>query len=431
MLAGKSVTLSRPRAVPSRTSPPQLGQKVPLAGGLRSHMLILLGPANCGKSRLLKEVKKDRELGQAVIGEGPPPILYLNCRGEDISSPQQFANAIRELITKDTAFSNWWQAVKLKSINIEMDLHKLFEPAANKAPMASIITSLTKFLEATRPLPYKPVIVIDEANVLLDWHDDAGRTQLKALLRFFVKTTKEDHMGHFVLASSESFVVDFLEKEGLHTKQYVTQEIGDLATIDEAKQFVESLMLCKKAPPSYFDTAEDGEQIGMWPRVYEVCGGNIGLLERCSEYANDLGSWEAGLKWVSRDLEDAVKRGLWPEDFPSSSSSRSPAAWTEEDYKTVLREIALAKEHRHAVSFDKLRNTVGKKAVRSMVEWNLVALRRKSEWAKDLSAAVFTDLNDTKLVAMPSPAELHFVLKMHEDGELDAAAEKLNDGSLK
>ena len=89
MLGGKGFTLSRPSAVPSRTSPPQLGQKVRLAGGLRSRlhvtasaaarsssavfgkifnrkeelaalnlrfaknpkdMLILLGPANCGKT---------------------------------------------------------------------------------------------------------------------------------------------------------------------------------------------------------------------------------------------------------------------------------------------------------------------------------------------------------------------------------------------
>jgi hypothetical protein len=90
MLAGKGFTFSRPRAVPSRTSPPHLEQKARfLAGGLRSRfqvtasaaarslsavndqifnrkeelaalnlrfaknpkdMLILLGPANCGKS---------------------------------------------------------------------------------------------------------------------------------------------------------------------------------------------------------------------------------------------------------------------------------------------------------------------------------------------------------------------------------------------
>ncbi|KAG7670045.1 hypothetical protein KSW81_008183 [Nannochloris sp. 'desiccata'] len=354
MLAGKGFTISKPRAVPSRTSPPQIGQKVRLAGSLRPReLLIVLGPANCGKTRLLEELKKDRELGQAVIGEGPPPILYLNC-------------------------------------------------------------------QAVRPMPYKPVIIIDESNKLMRWSDDPGRKQLRNLLDFFVKTTKEDHLGHFMLASSESFVIDFLEKEGLHTKQYVTQEIGDLATIDEAKQFIESLMLCKKAPPTFFDTTEIGEQIDMWPRVYEICGGNIGLLERCAKHSNRLKSWEKGLKWVSRDLEGAVKRGLGPEDFPTSGS-RSSAAWTEEDYKSVLREIALAKEHKHAVSFEKLRKMVGKKAVRSMVEWNLVAVRRKSEWAKDLLETVFTDLDDDKLVTMPSPAELYFVLKMYEAGKLDAA----------
>ena len=208
--------------------------------------------------------------------------------------------------------------------------------------------------------------------------------------------------------------------EGLHTKQYVTQEIGDLATKDEARQFVVYLSQRMKAPLSFDDVTEDGEKIDMWDRVYEICGGNIGLLERCAKYANGFGSWEKGLDEVSRDLERAVERGLWPEDFRKSGSS-SPAAWTQEDYKTVLRQIALAEEHKHAVSLKYLRKKVGKEAVLSMVEWNLVALRTKSSWAKDLPATDFTKLNDTKLVMMPSPAELYFVLKMYEAGELDAA----------
>jgi hypothetical protein len=194
-----------------------------------------------------------------------------------------------------------------------------------------------------------------------------------------------------------------------------------LANIDEAKQFVESLMLCKTAPSSFFDTTENGEQIDMWPRVYEVCGGNIGLLERCAKDSKRLKSWEKGLRWVSKDLEGAVKRGLWPGGFSRAGGSRSLAVWTEEDYKTVLREIALAKDYRHAVSFEKLRKMVGKKALRSMVEWNLVALRRKSSWAKDVPQNIFTHLDDDKLVTMPSPAELYFVLKMHTAGKLDAA----------
>ncbi|KAG7674735.1 hypothetical protein KSW81_006161 [Nannochloris sp. 'desiccata'] len=142
-------------------------------------MLILLGPANCGKTKLLQEVKKDREFAQAVIGEGPPPILYLDCRGKDISSPKKFANAIRQLVIGDAGLKNWWAGVKIKLPGLELDLEKIFEQAAGKPPMESIIDSLTTFLEATRPLPYKPVIIIDEANKLMRWSDDPGHIELK------------------------------------------------------------------------------------------------------------------------------------------------------------------------------------------------------------------------------------------------------------
>ena len=197
------------------------------------------------------------------------------------------------------------------------------------------------------------------------------------------------------------------------------EEIGNLATSDEAKAFVKSRMDCGDAPSDFYDQTDDGEQIDMWPRVYEVCGGNIGLLERCAKYAKKRGSWEGGLKFVCQGLETAVKRGLWPKAI-RTLGTRSPAAWTKEEYKTVLREIAAAKEHKHAVSFDKLQKMVGEKAVRSIVEWNLVAVRRESSWAKDLPETLYIDLNDAMLVTMPSPAELYFVLRMHEAGELEA-----------
>ena len=156
------------------------------------------------------------ESGQAVEGDGPP-ILYLDCRGKDITSPQGFANAIRELVTKDAGLQEWWKGIesvaKASTVGpsvFQTDLGKLFAPAADKAPMASIIDSLTTFLEATRPLTYKPVIIIDEANVLMEWRGDPGHAQLKALLCFFVWVTKQEHLGHIVLASAEELLVDFL-----------------------------------------------------------------------------------------------------------------------------------------------------------------------------------------------------------------------------
>ena len=123
------------------------------------------------------------------------------------------------MVKKDAGLQTWWnktvKSVKAGAAVIgagnKVELDVVFEPAPGKTPMASIIDSLNTFLEATRPLPDKPVIIIDEANAMMDWHDDPGHTQLKALLRFFVNMTKHKHLGHCVLASSESFVVDFLE----------------------------------------------------------------------------------------------------------------------------------------------------------------------------------------------------------------------------
>jgi hypothetical protein len=193
--------------------------------------------------------------------------------------------------------------------------------------------------------------------------------------------------------------------------------------MEEAKAFVELRRSLGDAPPTFFDTTESGEQIDMWPRVYAVCGGNFGLLERGAGHSNDLRSWKKGLDWISSDIEGAVKRGFGPGvgAYTGRYGLKNPSAWTKEDYKTVLREISLAKDHKHAVSFEKLQGIMGKKALLSMVEWNLVTVRRKCSWAKDLPEALFTELGDEKLVTMPSAVELYFALKMYNAGKLDAA----------
>ena len=59
---------------------------------------------------------------QAAGGNTRPPVLYLDCRGHDMTSPQAFANTIKELVTEDASFIEW-----------------LKENVPNLVPMASII----------------------------------------------------------------------------------------------------------------------------------------------------------------------------------------------------------------------------------------------------------------------------------------------------
>ena len=53
-----------------------------------------------------------------------------------------------------------------------------------------------------------PVIIIDEANRLTAWKD---KESLEQLLAFFVYLTKQEQLAHVVLATSDTFLVEWLE----------------------------------------------------------------------------------------------------------------------------------------------------------------------------------------------------------------------------
>jgi len=53
-----------------------------------------------------------------------------------------------------------------------------------------------------------PVIIIDEANALMEWKDT---DTLSALLKFFVYLTKQEQLAHVILATSDTFLTQWLE----------------------------------------------------------------------------------------------------------------------------------------------------------------------------------------------------------------------------
>ena len=53
-----------------------------------------------------------------------------------------------------------------------------------------------------------PVIIIDEANALMEWKDAAT---LSALLKFFVYLTKQEQLAHVILATSDTFLTQWLD----------------------------------------------------------------------------------------------------------------------------------------------------------------------------------------------------------------------------
>jgi len=127
---------------------------------------------------------------------------------------------------------------------------------------------------------------------------------------------------------------------------------------------------------------------GAWDRVYEVCGGNPGLLRKCASSAAASGSWETACASIVQTAMTRITKGLSP-------STWEGAAWTTDDCRTVLHMIASsphaavpAAQLEAALGLDGSKLD-GSKKLQSMNKLNLLLRRSYDPLAGDIDAAVF------------------------------------------
>lgn len=129
-------------------------------------------------------------------------------------------------------------------------------------------------------------MVIDEANVLTEWQYSSIEQQqaLKALLRFFIRTSKQENLGHVILPTSDYAFIKWLAGEIGH--DFFRQEvIGDFPE-EEAREFFKSQALLRAGCGEIVLIESD------WAKVWDVCGGNAGqLLLAASAF---VGDWDVG-----------------------------------------------------------------------------------------------------------------------------------------
>ena len=106
-------------------------------------------------------------------------------------------------------------SVKLagEAAGVEVTLDYVEQELQNKpTPLQVIIGAYSKLVKEAKqkrsPGDPWPVIIIDEANRLTAWKD---KESLEQLLAFFVYLTKQEQLAHVVLATSDSFLVEWLE----------------------------------------------------------------------------------------------------------------------------------------------------------------------------------------------------------------------------
>ena len=146
-----------------------------------------------------------------------------------------------------------------------------------------------------------------------------------------------------------------------------------------------------------------------WDRVYEVCGGNPGLLRKCASSATAFGSWETACASIVQAAMTRITKGLSP-------STWEGAAWTSDDCRTVLQMIASsphaavpASQLEAHLGFSlfglRLFGWGGAQKLQSMNKMNLLLRRSYDPLARDIDAAAFGPLRKD-VYTLPSAAHV-------------------------
>ena len=200
----------------------------------RTCITVIVGPKSCSKTALMQHFIS--ELKQQKSQQAPSSLeqpLYINCRLEDVSTPDSFAcTLLFTTVSAGEQFKAALAALAMAALSglsnklmpghqtVELKLSSVVEligklKAVPGTPVASVLNTFQQALQQTFEGHPRPPIIIDEANKLTSW-SVTHPEELRTLLSFFVAVTKEQNTTHVVLMTSDYALISWLEK-GEHT----------------------------------------------------------------------------------------------------------------------------------------------------------------------------------------------------------------------
>jgi uncharacterized protein len=171
----------------------------------------LYGPINSGKTNLITK----------VLDEPPDDIIpfYINLRGRNVSCSQDFLN-ILFTIDRKTKFKNISDYLKelvrdgADIIREGMGLPipaKLFDIVfQSQGKGEDAFHYLELLFSALVMKKLKPVLVLDEIQLIKEIINGAGNSLFDNIFQFFIRVTKETHLCHIFAISSDSLFIQHI-----------------------------------------------------------------------------------------------------------------------------------------------------------------------------------------------------------------------------
>ena len=190
-------------------------------------ILFVYGPKSSGKTTVIEYVVEKKLLTEKEWWiKGKYWIKYLNLRGKLITSYRSFLEAliVPEEVYEETIETN----VNLTLGLISLESRKIEQIKERKRNLFDV---LTEEIEKESRKKKKPILIIDEIQKLRDVYIENGngeRELLKEFLNFCVRLTKETHLCHVVILTSNTVFIEKLYSDAKLKKTSVFYKIEHL-----------------------------------------------------------------------------------------------------------------------------------------------------------------------------------------------------------
>lgn len=261
---------------------------------------VLIGPYDCGKTRLLRRLQELWESNDYLAATSP--LFFFDLRKLGWGTPQDAANHLVR------AFNGWAQrfrvwaskassCISLRIPGVEAQMDNIMG-VHSQSYLAVVMMRFADFVDAN-PEAF-PFIILDEADRLKDWDPQDIRT----LMGCFKSLIKQDNRAYLLLSSSDDFFRHWL-KEMFHPGQWNPVGVGFFAE-DEAYRFFTGYCVpgVRRTLPQDFERSD-------WPGVYDICGGSPVLLKQCAATAARWHlTWRVSAETLRNDCISRIETGL-------------------------------------------------------------------------------------------------------------------------
>jgi len=220
-------------------------------------ILWLFGPKSTGKTTLIEYIVENY-----LMESNKYNVKYINFRRNIVANYDTFLNSF--IKPKDDKFFNKLDIkLRLGFIQIDTDLYKKIE----KKELDLFDGVKKEFLEISKNR--KNILIIDEIQTLEDIYINGGKLLLKEFLNFCVSLTKELHVSHVVILSSNTIFLDRIYSDA---KLKVTSEFKKIDHLDKDTTLE---YLRYKSKEEKMKLTEDDFEL-----IWDYLGGCIPLIQR-------------------------------------------------------------------------------------------------------------------------------------------------------